>query len=1137
MSAWFTEGAVLRRFDVGERSILTYPADALASGPANLFLRRHQAAGTQVAGLLGPGTSSRVTLTRPGPVITGSWQGLDYRVTFRLADAVTAWYWHVAVANHGVDAADVDVVYCQDVALAAYAGVRINEYYVSQYLDLTPVETYDVGTAVAVRQNMPGPTAPWLLLGSLRDGAGWGTDALQLTGHSRGRDGIAEGLKRDLPNARLQHEHALAMVQDRAIVLGQNETLSTGFFGIYNPDHPAATSASDRTAATDALGQPEAQSPFASTNSADGSDSTAGASAARVAASSLFSSARSLACLPLDDETLSALAGPGRHHVERSDDALLSFFTDEGSHLVTAAKETLVLRPHGHIMRTGSSLLPDKASLTSTSWMAGTFHSQVTQGHVVHNRVLSTRRSYLGLKQAHGMRVFVRATDADDWALLGEPSAWAVDPDRCRWWYRHEGGLLELVSTAPADVHELGLSIRVVAGPPCHLLVCAHVALGGDDGLEPEPPELRGTDTDVTVSPTAGSVAAQRFPPGSFRLAWAPAVVADVGRDEILFADGRSRGLPYVTLATRALSELNLTLTVDLVSQQEIASQDLGEAPWPQFWPGLADAIRLEAPDGGLDSGPASDEVTRLDTIMRWFAHDALVHYLSPRGLEQYIGGAWGTRDVCQGPVGLLVALGQMAPLRDVLIRVLGAQMPDGDWPQAFEFLSDEELLGQDDSHGDVIFWPLLALGEYLAISGDGALLAEPVPFRQRAGLTAAEPVAQHVRRALDRIAQRTIPGTPLPAYGHGDWNDSLQPADPALAAHLCSSWTTTLQVHALRTLAQALRQTANDALPDDVRNLAAACVADAEQLVDRTAKALQEVLIADGELAGYALFGSDGQVEHLVHPTDERTGLHHGVLQMIHAISADLFTPEQAKAHLAIIDKHLLGPDGARLFDRPPAYRGGPMKVFKRAEAATFFGREIGIMYTHAHLRYAEALARYGDADGLLRALALVNPIGMTDRVAPARRRQSTCYYSSSDAVVSDRYEAAARYDEIARGEVPLEGGWRVYSSGPGIFLRLVVESMLGIRHRGQRVEIDPVLPHSLDGLRARIPFDGTTIDLTYRVGERGSGPTAVMCNGASLPTTPLTNPYREPGVSVSLPLIREALAVAAGRLDIEVS
>ena len=71
-----------------------------------------------------------------------------------------------------------------------------------------------------------------------------------------------------------------------------------------------------------------------------------------------------------------------------------------------------------------------------------------------------------------------------------------------------------------------------------------------------------------------------------------------------------------------------------------------------------------------------------------------------------------------------------------------------------------------------------------------------------------------------------------------------------------------------------------------------------------------------------------------------------------MHAISADLLTSEQAEHHLELVDEHLIGPDGARLFDRPVGYAGGPMSVFQRAEASTFWGREIGLMYIHAHLR-----------------------------------------------------------------------------------------------------------------------------------------------------------------------------------------
>jgi len=90
--------------------------------------------------------------------------------------------------------------------------------------------------------------------------------------------------------------------------------------------------------------------------------------------------------------------------------------------------------------------------------------------------------------------------------------------------------------------------------------------------------------------------------------------------------------------------------------------------------------------------------------------------------------------------------------------------------------------------------------------------------------------------------------------------------------------------------------------------------------------------------------------------------------------------------------------------------------------------------MYTHAHLRYAEALAHYGDADGFFRALCQANPVGMKAVVPPAALRQANCYYSSSDAAFADRYQAYAEYEKVMKGEVPLEGGWRVYSSGAAL-------------------------------------------------------------------------------------------------------
>lgn len=202
----------------------------------------------------------------------------------------------------------------------------------------------------------------------------------------------------------------------------------------------------------------------------------------------------------------------------------------------------------------------------------------------------------------------------------------------------------------------------------------------------------------------------------------------------------------------------------------------------------------------------------------------------------------------------------------------------------------------------------------------------------------------------------------------------------------LCSSWTVTLQVQTLETLAKALRHVGRSQLALPLDALAQATRAD-----------FQRLLLPDGTLAGFAWFHEDGRVEYLAHPSDRTTGLGYSLLPMIHAIINELLTPEQAAHHAAVIREQLLARDGARLFDKPPVYRGGVQKIFQRAETSTFFGREIGLMYTHAHLRFAEAMARRGDADAFWLAIRKAVPIGLRDVVSGARLRQSNCYTSSS--------------------------------------------------------------------------------------------------------------------------------------------
>ncbi|OYU98172.1 MAG: hypothetical protein CFE45_17525, partial [Burkholderiales bacterium PBB5] len=118
---------------------------------------------------------------------------------------------------------------------------------------------------------------------------------------------------------------------------------------------------------------------------------------------------------------LEAWFGTGWRQVETTPAGeVLSFFHtgpgDEPLHVVTRSQELRVLRPHGHLLRSGSHWTPDERAVASTVWMGGVFHSSLTQGHASANRCLSTQRGHRGLFRALGLRVLVAA--GRGWQLL-----------------------------------------------------------------------------------------------------------------------------------------------------------------------------------------------------------------------------------------------------------------------------------------------------------------------------------------------------------------------------------------------------------------------------------------------------------------------------------------------------------------------------------------------------------------------------------------------------------------------------------------------------------------------------------------------------------------------------------------------
>ncbi|HBH48624.1 MAG TPA: hypothetical protein DDX98_08285 [Bacteroidales bacterium] len=499
-------------------------------------------------------------------------------------------------------------------------------------------------------------------------------------------------------------------------------------------------------------------------------------------------------------------------------------------------------------------------------------------------------------------------------------------------------------------------------------------------------------------------------------------------------------------------------------------------------------------------------DIAAIREIIPWYGMNALIHFLTPYGLEQFSGAAWGTRDVSQGPIDFLLTMEKYDEAKKVLSLIFSNQNTDGGWPQWWMFDSYSSIRAED-SHGDVYYWVLIALSDYIKITGDFNILDEVLPFYHKKSNEKSESVTikEHVNRLIQMIVDSFIPGTSLVPFGGGDWNDSLQPVSKKLAARMISSWTVEMNYQAFIQCSQFFEKT-DTTKAQELREICEDIKSD-----------FNKYLVKDKVVAGYGLVEEDGSIGVLLHPSDTKTGIHYSILPMNRGIISEIFTQEQAQYHQTFINKYLMGPDGARLMDHPLRYNGGIQNIFQRAESSTFFGREIGLMYIHEHIRYAESQARIGNADAFVKALRQAIPVDYKDIVPCGDIRQANCYYSSSDITFKSRYEADKRYDEIKSGTIPLKGGWRVYSSGPGIYVSMVVSRLLGLRIEYGNIVIDPVIPISMDGLIASIDFMGHKLTINYLIKENCFSPKAISVNGIALNLKYQANKYRQGGAVIN--------------------
>lgn len=1052
----------------------------------NIFLRVFNNDKIDFYPLLGVKSASTFSTSPNKAKWAGAVHGVQYEVIFHMANE-QMWFWEVNLNGNELE---VDLVYGQDIGLAHLNAIRSNEAYNAQYLDHAVFEDDSTGFTVCTRQNQQqGDDFPYLQQGSLEKNVGYTTDGFQFFGLSYKETDIPEALtKSSLANETYQYEFAYTALQSKKMQL--TGSTSFVFYGAVASHHPEAVK--------NPLFKQEIQQAWDDLNKEQPSlekiDSLHDI---------VFSGAGTFSSSALTSAELDSLY-PQKVLEEWDGDSLLSFFTPTYEHVVLKEKELQLERSHGHILMSGENHQLGEPVITSTSYMPGVFNAQLVLGNTSMNKLLSNVRNPLNIMKTSGQRIYVKLEDR--YQLLTMPAVYELGFNYARWIYKLADDELTITNFTVVDKKVVTLHVSSSQNKAYDFIVTNQITMNNNEYDVPFHLNVE-EDHSFIVTADSNSDSAHVHPDLAYRFTLNG---ANMNVSKLKEAS-------LVSLEINHTSEWTLTMEGSLVGEFDHLSPldfDHEKTRYETYYKGVMNNFALSLPDN-------QESIEKVNAIAWWYTHNMLVHYSVPHGLEQYGGAAWGTRDVCQGPTEYFLATHQYDSVKDIIKTLYSHQYEDtGEWPQWFMF-DEYQKIQQDHSHGDVIVWPLKVVADYLSATNDVDILDMKIPYTQRSdfSFSAPETLMDHVRKQIKSIKDNFLHNTHLSSYGDGDWDDTLQPANPKLRQYMVSSWTVALTFQTIRNLATSL-QTANPQESAELMNLA--------QGIEKDFKTY---MLNTGVIPGFLYFEDPENPENMVHPSDHKTGINYRLLPMTRGMISELLTPEEAVSHEALIKEHFYCPDGVRLMNRPANYDGGVSKHFKRAEQASNFGREIGLQYVHAHIRFVEAMAKLGRTDEVWKGLETINPIGITKVVSNAEKRQSNAYFSSSDGNFKTRYEAQERFSELRTGQVSVKGGWRIYSSGPGIYMNQLISNGLGIRQQADHLEIDPVLPASLDGLECSFVVYGKPVTIRYHLsGQAG----ALTVNGKEVAYESLQNRYRQGGVKIEKDALEEVLTNGQNLIEI---
>ncbi|WHZ18393.1 MAG: Cyclic beta-1,2-glucan synthase [Rhodanobacteraceae bacterium] len=544
--------------------------------------------------------------------------------------------------------------------------------------------------------------------------------------------------------------------------------------------------------------------------------------------------------------------------------------------------------------------------------------------------------------------------------------------------------------------------------------------------------------TQVESDPARGAVFARNAWREEF--AQATAFIACSAENAAIGSEAgpRSAAVATVELAPDASAELVFLLGegADRAAAQALVDRyrrmdfDALLADARKTWDGVLQPLQVETPHRSIDL-----------LVNRCLPYQVLACRVWARTAFYQASGAYGFRDQLQDVGALCIARPDLA--RQHILLSASRQFEEGDVQHWWLPPSGKGV--RTRIVDDRLWLPYIA-AHYIETTGDAAILDVQAPFVHGDALQPGQTDAffapaksaqaaslfEHCARAIDASLATGVHGLPL--MGTGDWNDGMNRVGiGGKGESVWMGWFLARVIGDFAPFAEDRRDPRAARWRDHVRALELAL----------------ETKAWDGDWYRRAFY-DDGT------PLGTSADAECRIESMAQswAVISGIGDPERAARAMRAVNEQLVrGNDGlAALFTQPfdqtphdPGYiKGYPPGL-----------RENGGQYTHGSVWSLIAFAMLGDGDKAGELLEIFDPIRKSDSPEKVARYKVEPYVECADV-----YSIAPH---VGRG------GWTWYSGSAGWLYRAIVEWVLGFRLRGDRLHLEPCIPHGWKGFALR--------------------------------------------------------------------